>query len=188
MVRGVIPPGSVAPAVPVPPVTPVESGPVIGQEFALAAAAEGGQGRFRNDSITFQEPEVRPDAGGGAGDQVAEEPPQGTQDTIRAELQLGDVTVFVDGQGGDPRHRFGGIGIGQRIEVHPHRGPGNAAVGFSAEGVKDHRHRPFVQAAGQVADAAADLRPEFLQGTGINPGQGVQPARVDQFVMVGPEG
>ena len=188
MVGRSVPVGPIAPAVPVPPVTGVEGGPVIGQEIPAPAAAEGRQGRFRDHGVPFQEPGAGIDTGQGAGKQVSHQPFERTEQSVSPELELGDMAVFVDGQGGQPGHRLRLIRLRQGIQVHATGRPGHAAVGLPAMGMQDDRHGFAVHAAGQVSDAPADLRAEGLQGTGIGPGQGVHPRGVDQFVMVRTEG
>ena len=103
------------------------------------------------------------------------------------ELLLGDVPALVDGEELRPGNRGQSGDIRQGEKIHPARSPGDKAVGNSRIGMQDDGHRPVELLIRPEAGGSRKRDAVLLQQRPVNGGQRVEPARIDQLIVPGPE-
>ena len=164
-------------------ITDVESRHQVDEEIRLAAPSGTGEGRFRHDSVPFQQDGTGKDAGQGTCRHFAEEDAPGPPDPFPAELHLRRVPAFVDRQQPGPWNRGRGHGIGHREQVHAPGRPGDGSVGRGRAAVQDDGQPALEDVAAQHAAGKAGDRPPPLQFPGINTRQRVASRGKDDLEM-----
>ena len=179
---------AVHPLVPVTPVAVVEGEVVVVQEVSVTPAAGGRKGRFRHDSVSFQERRRRIEGAYRTGPHFAHEEVDPSERTPVGQLHLCHMARLVGGELRHPREGEGAVRFGMGIEVHPFRRPGHGAVGIGIMGMQDNRCPAPLQASRRHPGALSRQRPPFFQVDGIGPRQRVHPLRIDDAEMFRSDG
>ena len=179
VVRSIVFLSSVHPLPVVPVVIAVERGHHVAQEGGLPAAAGCGQCGLRHHGVPFKQHGPGEYSRKGACSQLSGEEVQRPEYLDRAELHLGGVPPFVDGQLLLPQHRSRPVSLRNGEHVHPFRRPGYGGVGKGVVGVKDHRHLRRTTLPYQESRRPAVHYPGRFQPPCIYPCQGVHPLGID---------
>ena len=184
IVRGEIPVGAIAPAVPVAPAPFVEGDTEVIEELCRTGAGTADNSRLESDRVPLGKRLSGIECPDGGGNQLPEGVIQRFPDSAVSGLELGQMAGFMGRKREFPRGRIPAVWFGTGENVHPVGSAEHRCVRIAVMGMQDDRRAGDPSGfPGGHADAPPCGFPEALQVHRVDPREGVGPFGIDDPVV-----